>query len=151
MPTNLYGPGDYFNIERAHVLPALIRRFHEAKESGAKEIAIWGTGAPLREFLHVDDLARACLMLMDGYSEDMHMNIGSGEEISIRDLASLVGRVVGFDGEIVFDTAKPDGTMRKLMDSSRLRALGWKPEIPFEEGVQGAYRWFLDNKGSLRA
>lgn len=150
MPTNLYGPMDYFNLERAHVLPALIKRFHDAKISGASEVTVWGSGAPLREFLHVDDLASACLLLMKTYNEERYINVGSGEEISIKDLAALVKEVVGFQGELVFDTSKPDGTMRKLIDSSRLKALGWTPTIPIKDGVKTAYQWFLDNQDSVR-
>ncbi len=151
MPTNLYGPHDYFNLERSHVLPALIRRFHDAKVAGAKDVTIWGTGSPLREFLHVDDLAAACLLLMEKYEDEVHINVGSQEEIAIKDLAILVKKAVGFEGEILHDTTKPDGMPRKLMDSSRLRALGWAPTIGLEEGVKGAYQWFLDNQDSFRA
>ncbi len=150
MPTNLYGPHDYFNLERSHVLPALIRRFHDAKVASAKDVTIWGTGSPLREFLHVDDLASACLLLMETYEDEAHINIGSQEEISIKDLAILVKKVVGFEGEILHDTTKPDGMPRKLMDSGRLRALGWAPTISLEEGIKGAYQWFLDNQDSFR-
>ena len=157
MPNNLYGPNDNFDLEKSHVLPALIRKFHEAKQSGAPTVTIWGTGAPLREFLHVDDLAEACLFLMNLDDEPYDailidpgapalINVGSGEELSIGDLALLVKEIVGFDGELAFDTAKPDGTPRKLADISRIHALGWKHTIRLKEGVKDAYRWFLENR-----
>lgn len=156
MPNNLYGPNDNFDLEKSHVLPAMIRKFHEAKRRGDASVTIWGTGAPLREFLQVDDLAEACLFLMnlDDFTYDALLNdplapalinIGSGVEISIRDLALLVRDVVGFRGDLVFDTEKPDGTPRKLADSSRIRALGWHHAIELKDGITGAYRWFLDN------
>ena len=143
MPTNLYGPGDNFDLESSHVLPALIRKFHEAKISGARAVTLWGTGAPLREFLHVDDLASAAVFLMRHYNSEEIINVGSGEEISIRDLADMIKEVVAFDGEIVYDRSKPDGTPRKLMDSSRLRNIGWKPKVPLANGIQGTYEDFL--------
>ena len=154
MPNNLYGPNDNFDLTGSHVLPALIRKFHEAKLSGAAAVTVWGSGTPLREFMHVDDLADACLFLMtlpeDVYSSLLDyapapalVNVGSGQEISIADLARLVQRTVGFRGELVFDTSKPDGTPRKLADSSRLHALGWQHRIDLEEGVNDAYRWFI--------
>ena len=146
MPCNLYGPHDNFDLTTSHVLPALIRKFHEAKVAGRPEVVVWGTGSPLREFLHVDDLARGVVFCLDNYDDYQHINCGAGSEISIRDLAETVGRATGFQGRIVFDSSKPDGTPRKLMDSSRMRALGWEPEIPLEEGIAGAYRWFLENK-----
>lgn len=146
MPCNLYGPNDNFDLTTSHVLPALIRKFHEAAKEGRHEVVVWGTGAPLREFLHVDDLARGVIFCLDHYDTYEHINCGAGDEISIRDLAELVARVVGFSGKIRFDTTKPDGTPRKLMDSSRIAALGWKPEISLEEGIAGAYQWYLDNK-----
>ncbi|HXY58497.1 MAG TPA: GDP-L-fucose synthase [Methylocystis sp.] len=146
MPCNLYGPNDNYDLTTSHVLPALMRKFHEAKERGAGEVVVWGTGSPLREFLHVDDLARGVVFCLDNYDEYEHVNCGAGSEISIRELAELVGRAVGFCGRIVFDSSKPDGTPRKIMDSSRIRALGWKPEISLEHGVAGAYRWFVENK-----
>lgn len=144
MPTNLYGPGDNFDPASSHVIPALIRRFHEAKRSGAETVTIWGSGTPLREFMHVDDLADACVFLMANYSGEAHINVGSGEEISIRDLAALVAETVGYEGTIECDPGKPDGTPRKLMDSSRLKAMGWKPAIGLEVGLKDAYEAFLD-------
>ena len=146
MPTNLYGTNDNYNLETSHVLPGLIRKFHEAKISGAATVTCWGTGKPLREFLHADDLARACVFLMKHYAESEFINVGSGQEISIRQLTELVKITTGFDGEIVWDTTKPDGTPRKLMDSSRLFALGWKPEISLENGIRLAYEDFLKKK-----
>ncbi|RDS76749.1 GDP-L-fucose synthase [Alteriqipengyuania lutimaris] len=146
MPTNLYGPGDNFDLQSSHVLPALIRKAHEAKMTGADSITIWGTGTPRREFLHVDDLADACIFLMKNYSEDAHVNVGFGDDVAIVDLAQLVSSAVGFDGAIVTDPTKPDGTPRKLMDSSTLRARGWEPKISLESGVEAVYRWFLENK-----
>ena len=143
MPTNLYGPNDNYDLQNSHVLPAFIRRFHEAKERGAKEVVCWGTGAPLREFLYADDLARACVFLMENYSEEQFINVGSGTDLPIRELAEAVKRVVGFTGEIVWDKSKPDGTPRKLMDSSRLLALGWKPQVSLEQGIALAYDDFL--------
>jgi GDP-L-fucose synthase len=150
MPTNLYGPGDNFHPENSHVLPALIRRFHEAKEEGRDEVVIWGTGSPRREFLHVDDLADACLSLMGSYSSEEIVNIGVGEDIAILDLARLVADVVGFEGEIQTDPSKPDGTPRKLMDVSRLHELGWHASIGLREGVAETYEWFLANRESVR-
>jgi GDP-L-fucose synthase len=149
MPTNLYGPGDNFDLESSHVLPALMRKFHEAKVAGARTVTIWGTGAPLREFLHVDDLAGAAVFLMRNYSAGEIINVGSGEEISIGGLARLIGEVVGFRGEIVYDGSKPDGTPRKLMDSSRLRGLGWRPEVGLQAGIGGTYEWFCESEASL--
>lgn len=143
MPTNLYGQNDNYDLQSSHVLPALIRKFHEAKISGSPRVTCWGTGSPLREFLHVDDLARACVFLLQHYHEDQFINVGSGSEISIRDLADLVRQVVGFKGEIVWDTAKPDGTPRKLMDSSRIFALGWKPQIDLKDGMETVYGQYL--------
>ncbi|MGX5774264.1 GDP-L-fucose synthase [Methylorubrum zatmanii] len=145
MPTNLYGPGDNFDLTSSHVLPALIRKAHEARRSGAKEMVIWGTGSPRREFLHVDDCADACLHLMKTYSEAEHVNVGSGEDIPIYDLTRLVCDVVGFEGEIVRDTTKPDGTPRKLMSADRLRGLGWAPKVPLREGIAATYDWFRQN------
>lgn len=143
MPTNLYGPNDNYHPENSHVLPALIRRFHEAKTNNSPTVTCWGTGSALREFLHADDLARACVFLMETYSSPDIVNIGSGSDLSIFDLAHLVAKVIGYQGEIQWDTSKPDGTPRKLMDSSRLFALGWQPTVPFEEGIQLAYQDFL--------
>lgn len=145
MPCNLYGPNDNFNLETSHVLPALMRKFHEAKVSGAKEVVVWGTGTPLREFLHVDDLARGVVWCLDNYDEYEHINCGAGYDLSIRELAETVGRVVGYSGDLLFDTSKPDGTPRKIMDSSRMHALGWAPEIGFEDGIRATYEWYLEN------
>jgi GDP-L-fucose synthase len=143
MPTNLFGPNDNYDLKNSHVLPALIRKFHEAKTSGADSVICWGSGTPLREFLYADDLARASVFLMENYSEEQFINIGYGSDISIRDLAEVVKRVVGFSGEIVWDKSKPDGTPRKLMDSSRLFALGWRPQVNLETGIRLAYEDFL--------
>jgi len=142
MPTNLYGPNDNFDPENSHVLPALIRRFHAAKEDGAEAVTVWGTGTPLREFIHVDDLADAALFVLERYSDCEHINIGTGEEMSIRELAEAVRQVVGFEGALRFDPSKPDGTPRKLADSSKLKALGWEPKIAFKEGLAETYRWY---------
>lgn len=145
MPTNLYGPRDNFNLETSHVLPAFIRRFHEAKESGASKVTVWGTGAPRREFLHVDDLAQACLMLLQKYDSSETINIGWGDDLPIKDLAETVANAVGFDGEIEWDTSKPDGMPRKLLDTSRINALGWYPSIKLPDGVASTYEWYLEN------
>lgn len=154
MPSNLYGPNDNYHPENSHVIPGLIRRFHEAAQADAKEVTLWGTGTPTREFLHVDDMARASLFVLDlprgDYEAAMaggvsHINVGSGDEISIRDLAKLVAEVVGFRGEIVQDLSKPDGTPRKVMDSARLNALGWQPSVSLKDGLAESYRWFLEN------
>ncbi|QKK02933.1 MAG: GDP-L-fucose synthase [Pseudomonadota bacterium] len=150
MPTNLYGPGDNFHPKNSHVLPALIRRFHEAKEEAREEVVIWGTGTPLREFLHVDDLADACLFLMNSYSSEQIVNIGVGEDIAILDLARLVADVVGFEGKILTDSSKPDGTPRKLLDVARLQELGWSASIGLREGVRETYEWFLANRERAR-
>lgn len=139
MPTNLYGPNDNYDLNNSHVLPALIRKFHEAKIQNLPNVTIWGTGSPLREFLHVDDLAEACLFLMEKYEGDEWLNIGVGHDISIKDLALLVKKVVGFEGELIFDTSKPDGTPRKLMDVSKINNLGWKAKISLEEGIKAVY------------
>jgi GDP-L-fucose synthase len=143
MPTNMYGPNDNYDLQSSHVLPALIRKFHDARLSSAASVTCWGTGSPLREFLYADDLAVACLFLLENYSEEQFLNIGSGMEISIRQLAELVRSVVGYKGEIVWDASKPDGPPRKLMDSSRLFALGWRPKVSLESGIQLAYQDFL--------
>ena len=143
MPTNMYGPNDNYDLQTSHVLPALIRRFHEAKQTAAATLTCWGTGTPLREFLHADDLAAACVFLMQKYSEEQFINVGSGSEITIRQLAELIQRVVGYAGEIVWDTSKPDGTPRKLMDSSRLFAMGWRPQVDLETGIRRTYEDFL--------
>jgi len=145
MPANLYGPGDNFNLNSSHVLPALIRKAHKAKINRNKAITIWGTGTPRREFLHVDDCADALVLLLKNYSEASHVNVGSGEDISILDLTRLVCKIVGFDGEIVNDLSKPDGTPRKLMSADKLRRLGWEPKIGLEEGIAKTYEWFLKN------
>jgi GDP-L-fucose synthase len=160
MPTNLYGPNDNFDLETSHVLPALIRKFHEAKAAGERTVAVWGSGTPKREFLHVDDLADACVFLMN-LAEEVYValtvpspqspapaliNVGSGEEVSIRELALLVKETVGFTGDLVFDTTKPDGTPRKLCDVSRLHSLGWKHNISLAEGLRGVYSWYLENR-----
>jgi GDP-L-fucose synthase len=145
MPTNLYGPGDNFDLTSSHVLPALLRKIHEAKVGGAPDVVIWGTGSPLREFLHVDDLADAAVYLMRNYSSGEIVNVGTGSEISIRDLALTIQRVVGFEGRLVHDISKPDGTPRKLLDVSRLRALGWHSSIPIEEGIRQTYEWYLQS------
>jgi GDP-L-fucose synthase len=147
MPTNLYGIGDNYDPQSSHVLPALIRKFHEAKATDSKTVTCWGTGTPLREFLFADDLARACVFLMANYSEEGFINVGFGEEISVRELASMVRRVIGFEGEISWDHSKPDGTPRKLLDSSRLFALGWRPSIDLKTGLQFAYKDFLERFG----
>lgn len=145
MPTNLYGPGDNFDLQKSHVLPALIRKFHAAVADESPEVVVWGTGTPRREFLHTDDLAAACLFLLENYDEPGPINVGVGEDLEIRELARLVADVAGFTGEIVFDTSKPDGTPRKLLDVGRLTGLGWKPAIPLANGIARTYRWYLDN------
>lgn len=145
MPTNLYGPNDNFDLNSSHVLPALLRKFHEAKINNQKEVIIWGTGSPKREFLHVDDLADACVFLMENYNENEIVNIGTGEDISIRELAEIVKQIVGFEGEIKNDTSKPDGTPRKLLDVSKLRSLNWKHKIELSQGIKNTYQWFLKN------
>jgi GDP-L-fucose synthase len=145
IPCNLYGPNDNFDPKSGHVFPALIRRFHEAKMEGRKEVVVWGTGTPLREFLHVDDLADGVTLLMDKFDGEMPINCGAGFDVTIADLAHRIARVVGFHGEIVFDPTKPDGTPRKLIDSSRIAALGWKPTIGLDEGIADSYQWFRNN------
>lgn len=142
MPTNMYGPGDNFDLENSHVLPALIRKFHDAKVLGADSVTLWGTGTPRREFLHSDDLGRACLFLLDNYDADVAINVGVGQDISIRELAELIQQVVAFQGSIEWDSSKPDGTPRKLLDISKVKALGWEPTISLEDGIQSTYRWF---------
>ena len=158
MPTNLYGPGDNFHPENSHVMPALIRRFHEAVQNGASEVTIWGTGTPRREFLHVDDMPEASLFVLDLPLEQYrantqpmlsHINLGYGTDVTIAELARLVAEITGFQGRIVFDTTKPDGTMRKLMDSSRLTAMGWAPSVPLDQGVRETYAWYLANAASV--
>jgi GDP-L-fucose synthase len=160
MPTNLYGPNDNFHRENSHVIPAMMRRFHEAVLSGVEEVSIWGTGNPKREFLHVDDMAEACLHVMDLDSQTWvnntqpmlsHINIGTGVDCSIRELAEVMAEVTGFNGRFTFDTSKPDGTPRKLMDVSRVLSLGWKSRISLKDGLSETYQWFLDNQGSFRS
>jgi GDP-L-fucose synthase len=145
MPTNLYGINDNFDLETSHVMPALIRKFHEAKVNGNKEVVMWGTGKPRREFLYVDDLADACVFLMNNYSDELHINVGTGEDIEIRELAEIIKKVVGYEGEIVNDTTKPDGTPRKLLDVTRLHNLGWKHKVELEEGIRKVYEWYSVN------
>jgi GDP-L-fucose synthase len=147
MPTNLYGPGDNFDLETSHVLPALIRRFHEAKRDGREEVVLWGSGTPRREFLHVDDLARACLLLLREYDGDDPVNVGCGEDLTIAELAATVREVVGYGGRVAFDASRPDGTPRKLLDITRLRKLGFAPEIPLAEGIRRTYAWWLETGG----
>ena len=150
MPTNLYGPGDHFDLKASHVLPALMRKAHEARVNHSPEMVVWGTGAPRREFMHVDDLAEAALFLMLHYDDGGIINVGVGSDISIRELAELVCRVVGYNGRLVFDTTKPDGTPQKLLDVSRLRALGWQARIGLEEGIRETYQWFLTQESAAR-
>lgn len=145
MPTNLYGPNDNYDLNNSHVLPALIKKFHQAKVSGANAVEIWGTGSPLREFLHVDDLANACLFIMNNYEDKAFVNLGSGKEISIKDLALLIKKIVNFEGDLVFNDSKPDGTPRKLMDVSKLENAGWKYKIELEDGIQSVYKDALTN------
>lgn len=145
MPTNLYGPNDNYDLKNSHVLPALIRKFHESKEQNEPSVEIWGTGSPLREFLHVDDLAEACVFLLDNYNEKQFVNIGTGDDISIADLALLIKDVVGYSGELKFDTSKPDGTPRKLMDVTKIHKLGWKHKIDLREGIEAVYKEYCEN------
>jgi GDP-L-fucose synthase len=149
MPTNLYGPNDNFDLETSHVLAALLRKAHEAKKNKARELVAWGTGKPRREFLHVDDAASACLFLLEKYDSPEIINVGCGEDISIRELAEIICDVIGFDGELTWDTSKPDGTPRKLLDVTKLKNLGWQPTIPLREGIARTYEWFLKNAGGL--
>ena len=152
MPTNLYGPNDNFDLASSHVLPALIRKFHEAKINQQSSVEIWGTGKPRREFLHVDDLAEACIFLMNHYDEDEPINVGTGRDISIADLTALIGRVVGYPGDILYKTDMPDGTLRKVLDISKIRLLGWEPRISLAEGISTTYQWYmqeLSKKGSM--
>ena len=150
LPTNLYGPGDNFDLATAHVVPAMLRRFHEAKEAGAEAVTLWGTGAPRRELMHVDDLADALVFLLTRYSGEGHVNVGVGVDVSIRELATLMREVTGFPGEIRFDTAKPDGAPRKLLDVSTLQELGWRAGVGLEDGVRDLYRWYRDNQAAVR-
>ncbi len=145
MPTNLYGPGDNFDLQTSHVLPALLRKFHEARVSGAPNVTLWGTGTPRREFLHVDDLADACVFLMNRHDGSEIVNIGAGDDVTIRELASIVSDIVGYSGQIVYDTSKPDGTKIKQQDSSTLRGMGWAPSIELREGIRRTYQWYLDH------
>ncbi|MGV8977994.1 MAG: GDP-L-fucose synthase family protein [Cellulomonas sp.] len=151
MPTNLYGQGDNFSPTTSHVLPALIRRYVEAKESGVAKVTNWGSGSPMREFLHVDDLARAVVFLLENYDSPEPINVGTGEDQSIREIAELVAKVVGYDGEIAWDTSKPDGTPRKLLDVSRLKALGWSPAISLEDGLRDTVNWFHEHREEIRS
>jgi GDP-L-fucose synthase len=150
MPTNLYGPGDNFDLQSSHVLPALIRKFHEAKESGSAAVTVWGSGSPRREFLHVDDLADALCLLMISYDSPEIINIGCGADVTIAELAALVRDVVGFKGELTFDHSKPDGTPRKLLDVTKMTELGWKPRIALADGIRSTYHWFLEHAGGSR-
>ncbi len=150
MPTNLYGPGDNFNRENSHVLPALMRRFHDAKMNGDDTVTVWGTGTPRREFLHVDDLADAVVFLMENYSDEQYVNIGVGDDITIKDVAIMIKKVAGFSGELIFDASKPDGTPRKLLDVSKLHNLGWRASIGLTEGLNSTYQWFLDHQTNFR-
>ena len=150
MPTNLYGPFDNFDLQSSHVLPAMIRKFHDARAEGRAEVVLWGTGSPRREFLHVDDLADACLFIMQRYDEAEHINVGTGEDLTIRELAEMVRDVVHPQARLVFDPSKPDGTPRKLLDVGRLQHLGWRPRIALREGVAATYAWFLDNYDRLK-
>jgi GDP-L-fucose synthase len=150
MPTNLYGPGDNFNLQDSHVLPALIRRFHEARQQGTPQVTIWGSGSPRREFLHVDDLADACLYLMQNYSDEGPINIGWGRDVTILELAKLIAQKVGYEGELRFDASKPDGTPRKLLDVQKLSALGWRAQIELPEGLERTLAWYRDNEQSAR-
>jgi len=160
MPTNLYGENDNFHLENSHVIPAMIRKFHDAKMAGAKTVTLWGTGKAMREFLHVDDMAAACLHVLNldqstyqSVTEPMlsHLNVGTGEDVTIRELAETVQKVVGFDGEIVWDASKPDGTPRKLMDNAKLRSLGWQPTIRLQDGLQATYRWFVEHQAAFKS
>lgn len=151
MPTNLYGPGDNFSLESSHVLPALLRKFHEAREQGAPTVVVWGSGTPRREFLHVDDLADAGLFLMQHYEDERPINVGCGRDQTIAELAEIIGAVVGFQGSLRFDTARPDGTPRKLLDTTRLAALGWEPRIALEAGIRSTYAWYLENQATLKS
>lgn len=150
MPTNLYGPHDNYDLNGSHVMPAMIRKFHEAKQKGAPAVELWGTGTPLREFLYVDDMADACVFLLENYSGEQHVNIGTGREVTIRQLAELVKKIVGYEGEIVWNTAMPDGTPRKLTDVSKLHALGFTHKVELEEGIRLAYEWFCENVNEAR-
>lgn len=147
MPTNLYGPGDNFDLQSSHVLPALIRKFHEAQLTGAGTVTLWGTGKPKREFLHVDDLAKAVLFLLSNYDDPIAINVGSGIDVEIRELAEMISTIIGYKGETKWDTSKPDGTPRKLLDVSRINSLGWKSQITLQEGIRSTYRWYVEDSG----
>jgi GDP-L-fucose synthase len=151
MPTNLYGPGDNYDLASSHVIPALLRKAHEAKVQGSPKMVLWGTGSPLREFLHVDDCADAMVHLLKSYSGDEHVNVGYGSDVSIREVAEIIARIVGFKGTLAFDTSKPDGTPRKLLDTSKLAELGWRPSIALEDGLKDAYEWFLRHADQRQA
>lgn len=146
MPTNIYGENDNFDLHASHVIPAMIRKFYEAKINNQKEVVLWGTGSPLREFLYVDDLAEACLFLMDKYEDEEHINIGTGEEVSIRELANIIKDIVGYNGNIIYDTTKPDGNPRKLLNSKKIHELGWKHKISLKEGIEKSYNWFINSR-----
>jgi GDP-L-fucose synthase len=150
MPTNLYGPGDNFSADDSHVLPALLRRFHEAKEAGAAEVVLWGSGRPRREFLYVDDLADACIFLMQRYQDEQPINVGWGHDLTIAELAGTIAQIVGYSGAMRYDASKPDGTPRKLLDTTRLTALGWRPRSELAAGIRATYEWFLNNRSRLR-
>lgn len=150
MPTNLYGPGDNFDLETSHVLPALMRKFHEAKQAGGGQVEVWGTGSALREFLHVDDLADGCRFLMENYSDELHLNLGTGTDLSIKELAETIRDIVCPEAELVFDPSKPDGTPRKVLDVSRLSDLGWTASTTLADGIRSTYDWFCENEGALR-
>ncbi len=150
MPTNLYGPGDNYDLQTSHVLPALLRKFHEAKVAGAAEVVIWGSGTPLREFMHCDDLADALVFLLKTYSDEGHINVGSGEEVAIRELAEAIAKVVGYEANLVFDSTKPDGTPRKLMDSARLRRMGWRPRLDLQQGLRSTYAALVETGALTR-
>jgi GDP-L-fucose synthase len=146
MPTNLYGPNDNYDLENSHVFPALIRKFVEAKKSSASSVTLWGTGTPKREFLHVDDLAKAILICLEKYDSDQHINVGSGEDLSIKELAMKVSNAAGFTGELIWDSTKPDGTPRKVLDVTKIKSLGWKPSISLDEGIIQTIQWYQENK-----
>ena len=150
MPTNLYGPGDNFDLESSHVVPALMRKFHEARLAGVRDVVVWGSGAPRREFLHVDDLADACVFLMRHYDEARHINVGTGEDLTIRELAEAMREIVYPEANLVFDASKPDGMLRKRLDVSRLHGIGWRHRIGLPDGIASTYAWFLENQHALR-
>jgi len=150
MPTNMYGPGDNFDLENSHVLPALIRKFHDAKTQGKSSVTLWGTGLPKREFLHADDLGRACVFLIENYDDDVAINVGAGEDRAIKDLAELIRTSVGFQGDMFWDRSKPDGTPRTLLDVSRMETLGWKAKISLEDGIRATYEWFVKSSADER-